>query len=212
MNDLLIYLDNLIGIRSKEPQFQLAAGDAGRAEFQTLQCDSCHQGKHSLANRADPISMAEVQAMMWNHVLTTLKTRSAVNYDEMAGLVGYLWSLEPRGDPHRGELAFAKKGCGACHTDSGKGAPILNEHDLSPVSLISGVSSHGPAMRAEMKKKSLAWPRIGRAEIADMAAYLRSRHAAAPVAQALLPAASRLIGTLPARAPKSVPRSRDAAD
>ena len=178
MNDLLIYLDNLLGIRSKEPQFQLASAEAGRTEFLSLRCDGCHQGKHSLENRADPISMAEVQAMMWNHVLTTMKSRSAVNYDEMAGLVGYLWSLEPRGDPHRGELAFAKKGCAACHADSAKGVQALSERDLSPVSLISAISSHGPAMRAEMKKKSLAWPRIGRSEIADMAAYLRARHPA----------------------------------
>jgi mono/diheme cytochrome c family protein len=98
----------------------------------------------------------------------------------MAGLVGYLWSLEPRGDPHRGELAFAKKGCAACHADSAKGAPILNERDLSPVSLIAAVSTHGPAMRAEMKSKSLAWPRIGRSEIADMAAYLRTRQPSVP--------------------------------
>jgi mono/diheme cytochrome c family protein len=118
--------------------------------------------------------------MMWNHVLTTPRATAKVNYDEMAGLVGYLWSLEPRGDAHRGEVAFAKKGCAACHNDTAKAAPILNDSDLSPVSLISGVSSHGPAMRAEMKKKSLVWPRIGRAEIADMAAYLRSKHAPAP--------------------------------
>ena len=180
MNDLLIYLDNLVGIRSKEPRFELAAGDAGRTEFQTLQCDSCHKAKHSLENRADPISMAEVQAMMWNHVLTTPRTRAAVSYDEMAGLVGYLWSLEPRGDAHRGEVTFAKKGCAACHTDSAKAAPILNERDLSPVSLVSALSSHGPAMRAEMKIKGLVWPRIGRAEIADMAAYLRTRQPAVP--------------------------------
>ena len=34
-------------------------------------------------------------------------------------------------------------------------------------------------MRAEMKSKSLVWPRIGRSEIADMAAYLRTRQPAA---------------------------------
>jgi mono/diheme cytochrome c family protein len=180
MNDLLIYLDNLVGIRSKEPKFELVAGDSGRAEFQSLQCDSCHKDKHAMDKRTDPISLAEVQAMMWNHVLTTPRATTKVNYDEMAGLVGYLWSLEPRGDPHRGELAFAKKGCNNCHADGAKGAPVLNERDLSPVSLISAVSTHGPAMRTEMKKKSLVWPRIGRDEIADMAAYLRNLHAAAP--------------------------------
>jgi mono/diheme cytochrome c family protein len=181
MNDLLIYLDNLVGIRSKEPKFELAAGgDAGHTEFLALQCDSCHKAKHSLENRPDQISMAEIQAMMWNHVLTTPKTREKVTYDEMAGLVGYLWSLEPRGDPRRGEAIFAKKGCASCHDGSGKLAPVLNDRDLSPVSLVSSLSSHGPVMRTEMKKKSLTWPRIGRDEIADMVAYLKSRQPAAP--------------------------------
>jgi mono/diheme cytochrome c family protein len=180
MNDLLIYLDNLVGIRSKEPKFELAAGEEGRTEFSTLQCDSCHKAKHSLENLPDSISMAEIQAMMWNHVLTTPRAREKVTYDEMAGLVGYLWSLEPRGDPRRGEVTFTKKGCAACHTDAGKGAPILNDSDLSPVSLVSSLSSHGPAMRAEMKTKGVVWPRIGKEEIADMVAYLRSRHPSVP--------------------------------
>ena len=176
MNDLLVYLDNLLGIRGKEPQFRIVSSETGRIQFLSMRCDSCHQGKLSLENYADRISIAEVQAMMWNHVLTTVKTRTAVSRDEMAGLVAYLWSLEPRGDPHRGELAFAKKGCADCHSDSAKAAPALSERDLSPVSLISAVSRHGPAMRAGMQNKSLAWPRIGRSELADMAAYLRTRH------------------------------------
>jgi len=75
MNDLLIYLDNLVGIRSKEPKFELVAGDSGRAEFQSLQCDSCHKDKRAMDKRTDPISLAEVQAMMWNHVLTTRERR-----------------------------------------------------------------------------------------------------------------------------------------
>ena len=117
--------------------------------------------------------------MMWNHVLTTLRGRTKVDYDEMAGLIGYLWSLEPQGDARRGQAAFTKMGCGSCHADPAKGGPVLSERDLSPVSLISAVSTHGPAMRAAMKKKSLAWPRIGRAEIADIAAYLKARQSSA---------------------------------
>ena len=179
MNDLLIYLDNLVGIRSKEPKFELVSGDASRSELQSLQCDSCHKAKHSLEKRADAISLAEVQAMMWNHVLTTPRGRTKVDYDEMAGLIGYLWSLEPQGDARRGQAEFTKMGCAACHSDSAKDGPVLNEKDLSPVSLISAVSTHGPAMRAAMKKKSLTWPRIGRAEIADIAAYLKSRQPSA---------------------------------
>jgi len=108
--------------------------------------------------RTDPISLAEVQAMMWNHVLTTPRATAKVNYDEMAGLVVICGPRATRRPAPR-ELAFAKKGCAACHADSAKGAPILNERDLSPVSLIAAVSTHGPAMRAEMKSKSLVWPR-----------------------------------------------------
>ena len=54
--------------------------------------------------------MADIQAAMWNHALARLKTWPAVSYDEMSSLVGYLWSLEPGGDPRHGERAFAKRG------------------------------------------------------------------------------------------------------
>jgi cytochrome c2 len=175
VNDLHVYLDNLLGIRDTEPQFQLADSETGRIQFHRLQCDSCHQGKLSMETRADRISMADIQAAMWNHAHTRLKTRPAVSYEEMSGLVGYLWSLEPGGDPHHGELVFAKKKCAGCHAIAGKGAQILSERDLSPVSLVTALWSHGPAMQAEMIGKSMAWPHIDRSEITDMAAYLRTR-------------------------------------
>jgi mono/diheme cytochrome c family protein len=178
MNDLLTYLDNLLGIRSKEPQFHLADSETGRIQFHRLQCDSCHRGKLSLEDRAERISMADLQAAMWNHALARLKTWPAVSYDEMSSLVGYLWSLEPGGNPRRGERAFAKRNCADCHADQGKGVQALRERDLSPVPLIAALWSHGPAMQAEMNKRRLAWPRIGGTEIADMAAYLRTRHPA----------------------------------
>jgi mono/diheme cytochrome c family protein len=174
VNDLLVYLDNLREIRGKEPQFQLADIDAGRAQFHTLQCDACHAGKLSLEKRAARLSMADVQAAIWNHASTRLKARPAVSYDEMCNLVAYLWSLGPQGDPRRGQRLFAKKQCAACHADGGKGAPMLSDRDLSPVSVITALWNHGPAMQADMSKKSLAWPHIGQPEIADMAAYLKT--------------------------------------
>jgi hypothetical protein len=179
MNDLLTYLDNLLGIRSKEPQFHLADSETGRIQFHRMECDGCHRGKLSLEERAERISMADIQAAMWNHALTRLKTRPAVTYDEMSSLVGYLWSLEPGGDARHGERAFAKRKCADCHADSGKGALTLSERDLSPVLLITALWSHGPAMQAEMSRKNLTWPRVGRSELADMAAYLRTRHPSA---------------------------------
>jgi hypothetical protein len=49
-------------------------------------------------------------------------------------------------------------------------------------------------MRTEMKKKSLAWPRIGRDEIADMAAYLRARQPGRASGRTALPAVLDLAG------------------
>jgi len=171
MNDLLIYLDNLVGIRSKEPKFELVDWRFRDApEFQSLQCESCHRGKHSLDKRADPISLAEVQAMMWNHVLTTPRATAKVNYDEMLGwsvIVGP-WSLAAT--RHRGEVAFAEKGVRRLPIpDRAKGAPILSERDSrSGVPDIRGLAPRARHASRDEREKSLAWPRIGRSEIADV--------------------------------------------
>ena len=61
----------------------------------------------------------------------------------------------------------------------GASAPMLSDRDLSPVSMIAALWSHGPAMQTEMSKRSLAWPQIRKSEISDMAAYLRTRHPSA---------------------------------
>jgi mono/diheme cytochrome c family protein len=176
INDLLIYLDNLREIRGKEPQFQLADIDAGRLQFHKMQCDGCHGGKLSLENRGKRLSMADIQAAIWNHVSTRFKSRPSVTYEEMCNLVAYMWSLGPPGDPRRGQRLFSKKQCAACHSDGSNGAPALSDRDLTPVSVLAALWNHGPAMQADMNRKSLVWPRIGQSEIADMAAFLKTSH------------------------------------
>jgi mono/diheme cytochrome c family protein len=176
INDLLVYLDNIPEIRAKEPQFDLAGVDAGRAQFHAMQCDKCHVGKLSLENRAARLSMADIQAAIWNHASTKMKLRSVVSYEEIRNLVAYLSSLEPRDDPRRGGRLFAKNQCGACHAGGGKDAPALEGRDLAPESVIAALWNHGPAMRADLTRKSLAWPRFDQSEIADMAAYLNTAH------------------------------------
>jgi len=179
INDLFLYLDNLREIRGKKSKFQLAGSETGRILFHTMQCDSCHQGKQSLEQRTERVSMADIQAAIWNHASTRLGGRPAVSHDQMSDLVAYLWSLEPRGDARRGELAFTKKKCATCHADQGSNAPMLSDRDLSPVSMIAALWSHGPAMQTEMNRRSLSWPQIRKSEIYDMAAYLRNRHPSA---------------------------------
>jgi mono/diheme cytochrome c family protein len=175
INDLLVYLENIPEIRGKEPQFQLAGADAGRTEYHALQCDTCHAGKLSLEKRTARLSMADIQAAIWNHASTKLTTRPTVTYDEMSDLVGYLSSLGPPDDPRRGERLFAKNQCAACHADGGKNAPTLSGRDLSPESVFAALSNHRSAMQADMNKRSLPWPRFDQSEIADIAAYLKTQ-------------------------------------
>jgi len=176
INDLLVYLENIPEIRTKAPQFQLAGLDAGRAEYHALECDTCHQGKLSLEKRTSRLSMADIQAAIWNHASTKLTTRPTVTYDEMCNLVAYLSSLGPRDDPRRGERLFAKNQCASCHAEGAKDAPVLSGRDLSPESVFAALSNHRSAMQADMNKRSLAWPRFDESEIADIAAYLRTPH------------------------------------
>lgn len=115
LNDLLVYLENLPAIRNRESHFRLAPAEMGRALFQAKGCAGCHRGKLSLENRMPRSTMADFSAAMWNHPLTNVQTRPSLSYNEMSALVGYLWSLEDRGDRYLGRIVFARKKCDTCH-------------------------------------------------------------------------------------------------
>jgi mono/diheme cytochrome c family protein len=178
INDLLVYLENVPEIRRIEPQFQLAGVEAGRTEYHALECDTCHAGKLNIEKRSARLSMADIQAAIWNHASTKMIKRPTVNNAEMRDLVAYLSSLGPRDDPRRGERLFAKNQCAACHTGGAKGAAPLTGRDLSPESVVAALSNHAPAMRAGLNKRGIAWPRFDQSEISDIAAYLRTPHQA----------------------------------
>ncbi len=173
INDLFVYLENVPEVRAKEPQFQLAGVEAGRAEYSDLQCETCHKGRLAIEKRPARLSMADIQAAIWNHASSKMIKRPMVTSAEMCNLVAYLSSLGPRDDPRRGERLFAKNQCASCHGAAGNAAPALHGRDLSPESVLSALMNHGTTMQAGMNKRSFAWPRFDESEIADIAAYLK---------------------------------------
>ncbi len=173
LNDLLVYLENLPGIRSREPRFVLAAADVGHALFQANGCADCHQGKLSLRNRTGRSTMADISAAMWNHSFVREENRRLLSYQEMSGLVSYLWALQGQGDRRRGSRIFEKK-CAGCHENSR--IPAFGGLQPGPAAMLAALGTHGPNVQRETNRKGLAWPRFGGSEMADLAAYMESNH------------------------------------
>jgi mono/diheme cytochrome c family protein len=180
LTDVLVYIENLPATRGRQPRFRLASPQAGRALFQTKACAGCHSGKLSLENRFSRLTPVDIAAAMWNHAPGTAENHPPLSYEEMSGLVSYLWSLQAGGDPHRGRQLLASKKCAGCHGDAAAAADKSKPHlaaegQLVPAAVVTALWSHGPSMQAEMRKQGLSWPRLTDSEVANLAAYLTNR-------------------------------------
>jgi len=184
LTDLLIYLENLPEIRGNHPGFHLAPPETGQALYQAKGCAKCHQGSLSMEYRVAGLTPLEVAAAMWNRPWHTPKAHPTLNYDEMNGIVSYLWAMGTSGDARRGQQIFAKRGCDNCHgKDSGtpgSAKPLFaSEQQSASVSMVEALWSDGSAMQKEMGLKGLSWPRLASSDITDLGAYLATRRSAA---------------------------------
>jgi mono/diheme cytochrome c family protein len=168
LNDLLIYLENLPETRGRVPNFRLGPAEAGRLIAETKGCAGCHQGGLSLEKLGGRFTIAGVAAAMWNHAAAR---RPPLSYEEMCGLVGYLWSLERVGEPRRGRSVLNRKECTGCHG----GVLATSARETAALSVIATLWNRGPAMQAEMNRKGLAWRNVTGSEMADLTAYLVTR-------------------------------------
>ncbi len=172
VTDLLVYLENLPLTRGKESRFRLAPVEAGHVLFQAKGCAGCHQGNLSLENRIPLSMMANLSAAMWNHALIPVERRPPLSYNDMSGLVSYMWSMQDQGDRRRGRRVFFRMRCAACH-DHAETAVHAEPQGL-PVRMIAALWNEGPAMQAEMRRKGFAWPRFADSELANLAAYMKT--------------------------------------
>ncbi len=175
INDLLVYADNLPAARGRPARFQLASAGDGRALFLSKGCGNCHHGTLSLENRTFRFTMAALAAAAWNHGRMGGSARTPLSYDETSALVNYLWSIRSRGDCERGRSVFRSK-CAGCHDDSAP-ASLSGGGAEPPLTLVAAALwNKGPSMRAAMARKGLPWPQCYGIEMADLAAYLGTRH------------------------------------
>ena len=189
--DLMIYLRSLPELRLKSGSFRIGEPERGRLVFDRS-CTSCHSfGRgpdHTidLLGRPAPLTVTGYIASMWNHALT-MQARSGDRFPtlqsgEMSDLIAFLFSESyffQRGDTVRGKRVFENKRCARCHEERRKetGAPDLRRpsETYSPITLMSAVSRHGPAMAESMRQNGISWPRFQGSEMADLIAYLNSR-------------------------------------
>ena len=178
LNDLFLYLENLPRNRGQEPHFSLASAEEGHAVFNNKGCAKCHQAAPVIENRSARFTLTDVAAALWRHDLRRVENRQPFSYDEMSGVVAYLWAANTCGAPARGQRVFETAGCTSCHDGAGtanRSAPaqIAEDGDVS-TSIVGLLWEHGPTMRAQMQKNGIAWPRLDGKEMADLGAFLRT--------------------------------------
>jgi mono/diheme cytochrome c family protein len=176
--DLTVYVQNLPAMRNKATTFWLSGPEGGEALFKDKGCDGCHQGNMSLEHRLGNRSLADVAAELWNHAPLMVNT-PMVSPDEMRTLLSYAWEeqfLGSAGSVGRGKKVFEGKRCATCHSGQG-GAPYIGrgEKVMSPVTMVSVVWKHGPAMFARMQEQKIAWPRLTPEDVSDVVAFLNTK-------------------------------------
>lgn len=194
MVDLLVYLDNLPGGPNRELNMLLAGPETGERLFREKGCAECHSlgaseaGKIDLLRRMQGMETLTAFAVdMWNHggqmqqqAQRTGKPFPMFERDEMSELVSFLFArryFEQTGNASRGASVFNRKNCAACHGVAGSGAPDLSAKagQYSAPMLTSAFWRHGPRMLVEMQRRSLPWPELTGAQMADLIAHLNTK-------------------------------------
>jgi mono/diheme cytochrome c family protein len=187
--DLMVYLRSLPVLRAKSSTFAMGEPEQGQPVFERS-CESCHSfgpgaGKtFDLLRRSAPQTVTGYIAAMWNHapLMQRDEVRWQLDPEDMPDLIAFLFSQSyffERGDAGRGRRVFTNENCARCHEQLRKqtGAPDLTQSTelYSPITLISAVSRHTPAMFEAGRARAVSWPQFQGSEMADLIAYLNSR-------------------------------------
>jgi mono/diheme cytochrome c family protein len=172
----------------------------GKALFAEKHCIECHAiGKtggrtgprlDKLARGTPPLQIAQD---LWNHgpvMIASMRGRDlqvpTFKEKEIIDLFAYLRSQGQRqsarefksaGDPEKGRVVFASKGCQRCHGLFGRGGgigPDLGNAELrgSVTQLAGRMWNHWPAMSGAMQAMGMATPKFKGEELADLFAFL----------------------------------------
>jgi mono/diheme cytochrome c family protein len=189
----MVYLENLPFVKSRAHTLRLGSPLSGKEAFAAKSCVHCHtlgareEGKVDLlATARQERRLTGLAVELWNHRPRMERAAKARQIElkrfedgEMADLLAYLFErgyFRASGSARRGARLLQAKSCNACHGLSGSGAPDLQAsgEPFSAIRLAAGVWRHGPAMLAEMRKRSLLWPMLTDQDVADLLTYLNS--------------------------------------
>ena len=178
LSDLTVYLQNLPSSHPASLNVSLPDPASGKDLFESV-CRGCHQASLSLDNRLENKTLTDIAADMWNHA-PKMVTAPTVGPEEMRRIVAYVWLrqfLSTAGSATKGEKVFTAKHCASCHADASSGAPKLarGEQVYTPVTMISVLWTHGPAMRQKMLGKGFSWPNLSPEDIDNLVAYLSAK-------------------------------------
>lgn len=196
LRDLTAYINAASPVLPQGPLYVLPGrATEGRILFTQKRCIECHrvggQGGAvgpDLAERGLHRSLSEFAAAMWNKapaMIEAMKARAVsvphLRAEEMADIVAYLYAVRyfgGAGDPRRGTVVAANKGCLACHAlygERGKPASDLSRARglASAAGVLAALWNHSfiaePAARGKV-----AWSEIRPEEMADLTAFLQS--------------------------------------
>lgn len=133
-------------------------------------------------------SVTQIAGKMWNHGPKMWDTmeKEGISFPvfengEMADVIAYLYELKLKdapGNAEKGSQIVKDQGCLTCHSLQGKGGEISGDlatlGDLdSPLSMITAMWNHAPAMEEKHLEKNLKWPELNARDMADLYAFLR---------------------------------------
>lgn len=196
LRDLIAYL-NAVSPRSPRGPLTVLPGRSlqGYRLFVEKRCAGCHvpgdkpaDAPPDLAEREAQRSLTDFAAAMWNKaplmtpaMQSKIGTIPTLSPEEMSDIVAYLYSLryfKQAGDPRRGVILAANKGCFDCHAlfgERGKTASDLAAVSGidTPAGVLAGLWKHA-IIDDPRPLKERRWPTLRGEDMADLVAYLRT--------------------------------------
>lgn len=157
----------------------------GRELFWTKRCAVCHGAAGgggigpALTSRAATRSLSAFAAAIWNKTPAMMRrmatqdmTVPPISGEEMADLVGYLYSINyfaGAGNAARGRARIRDRGCVRCHTAGGS-APPLGEGAVPQLAAVVAALWNHVTVASEATPRS--WPMLRPGDVADISAFL----------------------------------------